>query len=611
MRIVDGARIVDGVRIVDGARIVDGTRSTATTTAATTNCHCQLLLPTAAAMNVSPASQRKRKAEQAQASRKKAGNLEKGYLDDFRVAFVLCSLLEDPPDGQQPDPNAYKRPVTIATEDCPIGERHKEWADSNDGQHNYCFMDAHGFFDDDMDFSAETLKIPLVDNTNWNLDYLAPKKKVWKPDPTDDKVRIINDIHHLHAAETMYQLKTNKSKAGKSGKGTHTFVEDKHDTVEAIFFTQENIHKAVMEKGLHLTQKFLSDNVDMLVLCGDAYFSNKSPKEGTSGDVPSGTFVGTFMDLISGMRTFYNVAMCPPLHVVGFCNDKHARNKGIEHHRVPTTYLHLPLLTRGPFEANDDIPEDQHFVEFYKDSVRQLLNGGVISSSAVPLAVAYKDLFAETDLLQHGIVAKPTGRSCGVGVLFIKPLGQAARVSLVTAVEVREFVDNRIIASLSDLTIGGDYPVQHAVEPFVPATFLKEREFRTFCTPRRADRFDSLYQVKTSHDANNRLGLDSLSVTKQMKPFLDKVWAAYRNNNKRFRTDCLKHVVFRIDSFCLSEHEDAALPDIGRPMLVNEIEVFPMCMSFLCDAHERNEQITALAIELKNFIILEPLNYPV
>jgi len=46
-------------------------------------------------------------------------------------------------------------------------------------------------------------------------------------------------------------------------------------------------------------------------------------------------------------------------------------------------------------------------------------------------------------------------------------------------------------------------------------------------------------------------------------------------------------------------------------MLVNEIEVFPMCMSFLYDAHERNEQITALAIELKNFVILEPLNYPV
>jgi len=336
--------------------------------------------------------------------------------------------------------------------------------------------------------------------------------------------------------------------------------------------------------------------------------SDKPPKEGTSGDVPSGTFSGTFKDLICGMRSSYNVAMYPPLHVIGFCRDKHARNKGIAQHRVPTTYKHLPLLASGPYELNDEIPEEDHFLHFYKACVRELLDGNVVAESAIVLADAYKNKFTEIELVRDGIVAKPTGRGSGVGVLFIKPTGnfEDGKASTVTQVEVREFVDNKIVTSLDALTIGGAYPVQYVVEPFVQESFLKQREFRTFCTPRRADRLDFLYQVKTTHDADNCLGVESYTDKDRFKTFHNNVWSSYRKNNKRFRTDSLNHVVFRIDSYNLSNGIDAS-----HPMLVNEIEVFPMAWSFIRDAQEGNEQIQKLAGELKQFIIEKPMNYPV
>jgi len=210
--------------------------------------------------NISPASRKKRRAEQTQKSRTLAVTLEREFLEDFRVGFMLCSLLEDPDDPAGPiDYFKYKRPVEIATVDCTIGERYKAFVDSNPGN-SYCFMESNGFFRDHIDYSAATMRIELLGPDDWSEVYLAPCRKVWKPHPTQPNARIINDMHHLYAAETIHQLRTHEGVGGG------------YDGVKALFFTQANIHKSICEKGLHVTQKFLSDNVDMMVLCGGAYF---------------------------------------------------------------------------------------------------------------------------------------------------------------------------------------------------------------------------------------------------------------------------------------------------------------------------------------------------
>ena len=180
----------------------------------------------------------------------------------LKVGVMISSLTEE--DGETP-----KRPVTVSGTDSDVGGRFAAWLNENKGERNYCFLEARQW-PTGFDFSGKNLTVePLAANDY--QDALLEECKPLCSGPDDDGMCTLNDIHLLLASEMIHAFRNPSTTPSTNKKKRKNSSPDGHPHVRAIPLLQENVEKSIREHGMALTQRVIADNIDFLVLCGDAY----------------------------------------------------------------------------------------------------------------------------------------------------------------------------------------------------------------------------------------------------------------------------------------------------------------------------------------------------
>ena len=508
-------------------------------------------------------------------------------------------------------------PVTAAITDCIIGERYWNRAQAHPAQYKYDFFDVHQYFTD-FDLSGVDLKVDK--HINHSAPFLATLKPLFSG-PNAESVITMNGITMLLASEMLYEFATNvevpkKRKRDDTSAGTPKPLEG----VEAIFFTEENLKKAI-EEDTDRALRFVSDNCDFLVLCSDNYFRDFEGLANTSGQATGANFSSTFFDFLSVLRARFHMGMWPPLHVAGWCRDKKITNMGLEQLRLPTCYEYLPLAARN---GEKQSPTGHcNFLPCFKKCCETLLSEDVLKNSVV---LAEKHTLEHIGtlpyLLEHGLVFKPVLGGCSRGVIYMKPHDSQGSVfdaqSSVAAGVTLDSVASVVVAKFdggvipySYLLEHGDAPVQCCVEPAIENEFLRQREYRLFAEPGRVDCMKPLYSVKTTTNLAGELGHDQATTANITSGFYNDAWRKIRCNSYHVKTDTIHNVVFRFDCFTLETFRDNEAPPVGATWVLNEVEVVPEAYPFLSDANTDQEHIFSLAKALKTFILEKPASHPV